>query len=131
MVIKQNNLDSIDKAKTLILGASVKPNRYAYLALQSLQKHDFPVVGVGAKADEVNGIQIHKGKKDFSDIDTVTLYLSAKNQIDFYDYILQLKPRRVIFNPGTNNPELENLLAENQIEVVHACTLVMLSTQQY
>lgn len=130
-MVKQNNSKLNNKGKTLILGASIKPNRYAYLALQSLQKHNFPVVGVGVKAAEINGVKIHQDQKEFSDIDTVTLYLSAKNQTDFYDYILQLKPRRVIFNPGTQNPDLESILEENQIEVVHACTLVMLSTQQY
>ena len=130
-MVKQNNSKLNNKGKTLILGASIKPSRYAYLALQSLQKHNFPVVGVGVKAAEINGVKIHQDQKEFSDIDTVTLYLSAKNQTDFYDYILQLKPRRVIFNPGTQNPDLESILEENQIEVVHACTLVMLSTQQY
>ncbi len=128
---KQNKSVNSEKTKNLILGASTNPNRYAYLALESLVKRNYPVVGVGLKEAEINGVKIHKDKKVFSDIDTVTLYLSAKNQTDFYDYLLQLNPRRVIFNPGTQNPELENLLAKNNIEVVHACTLVMLSTQQY
>lgn len=130
-MIKQNSFSSNTNMKTLILGASTKPNRYAYLALQSLLKNNYPVFGVGIKAAEVDGVKIYKDQKVFKDIDTVTLYLSAKNQIEYYDYLLQLKPRRVIFNPGTQNPELEHLLVENQIEVVHACTLVMLSTQQY
>ena len=120
-----------EKYRTLILGASTNPKRYAYMALQSLQKHGFSVVGVGAKEDEVDSVKIYKNKEEFTDIDTITLYLSAKNQVDYYDYILQLKPRRVIFNPGTQNVTLENLLSENKIEVEHACTLVMLSTQQY
>ncbi|SHE49757.1 hypothetical protein SAMN05444278_10299 [Psychroflexus salarius] len=119
------------KHTTLIIGATTNPNRYAYLALESLVKRNYPVVGVGLKEAEINGVKIHKDKKVFSDIDTVTLYLSAKNQIGFYDYLLQLNPRRVIFNPGTQNPELENLLAKNDIKVVHACTLVMLKTGQY
>lgn len=119
------------KYTTLIIGATTNPNRYAYLALESLVKRNYPVVGVGLKEAEINGVKIHKDKKVFSNIDTVTLYLSAKNQIDFYDYLLQLNPRRVIFNPGTQNPELENLLAKNDIKVVHACTLVMLKTGQY
>lgn len=119
------------KDKTLILGASVKPNRYAYMALQSLRKHQYPVVGIGLKEAEIDGVKIYTEKKDFSDIDTITLYLGASNQVDFYDYMLQLKPRRVIFNPGTENPELESLLREHQIEVEQACTLVLLSTQQY
>jgi predicted CoA-binding protein len=119
------------KYTTLIIGATTNPNRYAYLALESLVKRNYPVVGVGLKEAEINGVKIHKDKKVFSNIDTVTLYLSAKNQIGFYDYLLQLNPRRVIFNPGTQNPELENLLAKNDIKVVHACTLVMLKTGQY
>lgn len=131
MIVKQNGNASKNNLKTLILGASTNPNRYAYLALKSLKKNNFPVVGVGIKAGEVDGIKIHDYPKEFLAIDTVTLYLSAKNQIEYYNYIIQLKPRRVIFNPGTQNSELENLLAKNQIEAVHACTLVLLSTQQY
>ncbi len=119
------------KYTTLIIGATTNPNRYAYLALESLVKRNYPVVGVGLKEAEINGVKIHKDKKVFSNIDTVTLYLSAKNQIGFYDYLLQLNPRRVIFNPGTQNPELENLLAKNNIKALHACTLVMLKTGQY
>jgi predicted CoA-binding protein len=119
------------KEKTLILGASTNPNRYAFLALQSLKKHKLPVVGVGLKAAEIEGVQIYQEKKYFSDIDTVTMYLGANNQVDYYDYIIQLNPRRVIFNPGTENKELENLLEKNQIEAEIACTLVLLSTKQY
>lgn len=129
-MIKQNDSE-LNINKTLILGASTNPSRYAYLALQSLQKQNYPVVGVGAKAAEVNGVKIYDFQKYFSDIDTVTLYLSAKNQVDYYDYILQINPKRVIFNPGTQNPELEKILSENNIEIEHACTLVLLSTQQY
>jgi len=130
-MLKQNSVSANNKTKTLILGASTNPNRYAYMALQSLQQNNYAVVGVGAKEAEINGVRIFKYQKMFSDIDTVTLYLSAKNQTDFYDYLLQLNPRRVIFNPGTRNQDLQNLLVQNQIEVLHACTLVMLSTQQY
>ena len=130
-MLKQN-VSTLNKNKfTLILGASTNPNRYAYLALQSLLKHNYPVVGVGLKEAEVDGVQIYNFQKEFSNIDTVTLYLGAKNQVDYYDYIVKLNPRRVIFNPGTQNPELEKVLAKNKIEVVQACTLVMLSTQQY
>ena len=66
-----------------------------------------------------------------NDIDTVTLYLNAGRQLAYYDYILSLKPKRIIFNPGTENDELEQLAAENNIEALEACTLVLLSTGQY
>lgn len=129
MTVKQNQLNEINT--TLVLGASDNPNRYAYLAIQKLVKNGYKVEGVGAKSVSVEGIQIYNFKKQFSSIDTVTLYLSASNQVDYYEYIIQLNPRRVIFNPGTHNPEFENLLNEKGIEVLHACTLVLLSTQQY
>lgn len=117
--------------KTLVLGASENPNRYSYLAIQSLLKKGYEVEGVGAKQTNINGVTIHNSPVAFKDIDTITLYLSAKNQVAYYDYILQINPRRVIFNPGTYNIELETLLKSNQIEALHACTLVLLSTQQY
>ena len=119
-----------NKGKTLVLGASTNPSRYSYLAVSSLLKNGFPVVPMGIKKGSIKGLQIENEKPDL-DIDTVTLYLSPTNQINYYDYILSLHPKRVIFNPGTYNPELIEKLKAQNIEVVEACTLVMLSTGTY
>ena len=117
--------------KTVVLGASPNPERYAYLAVMSLNRHRHPVVPVGTRKGAINGIDIKEGQPTLDDVDTVTLYLRAENQRPYYDYILSLRPKRIIFNPGTENPELEDLAEANAIEPVHGCTLVMLSTGQY
>jgi uncharacterized protein len=117
--------------KTLVLGASQNPSRYSYLAIRKLTSHQHPVVAVGRREGNVNGIPIHKEKLATEDIDTVTLYLNPQNQVEYYDYILGLKPRRIIFNPGTENEELIDLAEQNNIEPFIGCTLVMLSTGQY
>lgn len=117
--------------KTLVLGASDNPSRYSYLAINRLQAHQHPVVAVGRKETVVNGIQVHKAHVEEEEIDTVTLYLNPQNQVEYYDYILGLKPKRIIFNPGTENPELMKMAKEAGIEPVVACTLVMLATGQF
>lgn len=117
--------------KTLIIGASDKPERYAYKALHLLQSKNHEVKAIGRKEMNIYGVKVHKDKIHFEGIHTVTLYLSAKFQAEYYDYILDLKPKRVIFNPGTENPELAKLLKENGIKYENACTLVMLHTNQY
>lgn len=117
--------------KTLVLGASDNPSRYSFLAMNRLQAHKHPVVAVGKKEVTVNGIPIHKEHKTEEGIDTVTLYLNPKNQVEYYDYILSLKPKRIIFNPGTENDELIDKAKAAGIEPVIACTLVMLATGQY
>ena len=89
------------------------------------------VVAVGIKEGTVAGVEILTNKPHFESIDTITLYLNSKNQEEYYDYIINLKPKRVIFNPGTENPELYELLQKNNIEVEVACTLVLLGTNQY
>jgi len=119
------------KKKTLILGASTNPDRYAYLAAQRLTQHGHPIVNVGIKSGEVAGVPIEPAEKLHSDIDTITLYIGAQNQPAYYDYILNTHPKRIIFNPGTENPELEEMAKEKGIETLEACTLVMLSTGQY
>lgn len=116
---------------TLVLGASENNDRYSNMAVRSLQRHGFSVVAVGKRAGEINGTPILTGTPTLSDIDTVTLYLSATNQRPLYDYLLSLRPRRVIFNPGAENPELEQLLVQHGIEPIQACTLVMLNTGQF
>jgi predicted CoA-binding protein len=119
------------KKKTLVIGASENPQRYSYLAVHKLLAHDHPVVAMGKQAGEVKGIKISNGKELHSDIDTITLYLNPANQKQYYDYILSLNPKRIIFNPGTENNELASLAKNNGIDTLEACTLVMLSTGQY
>lgn len=120
-----------EKKKTLVLGASDNPSRYSYLAVQRLRMHGHPVVAVGRKNAVVADVTIDKEKKSFDNIDTVTLYLNPAHQREYYDYILSLKPKRIIFNPGAENEELETLAQQQQIKTMDACTLVMLSTNQY
>ena len=117
--------------KTLVLGASENPQRYSYLAVQKLLSHNHPVVAIGKKEGSIHGISIIKEKMNEPGIDTVTLYLNPDNQKKYYDYILSLHPKRIIFNPGTENAELATLAKNKGIQTMYACTLVMLSTGQY
>ena len=119
------------KKKTLVLGASLNPTRYSNMAINRLVDNEHPVEAVGLKNGEVAGVNIVTEKEPFEEIDTVTLYLNPKRQEEYYDYILSLKPQRVIFNPGTENPEFYKILEENNIESEVACTLVLLGTNQY
>lgn len=119
------------KKTTLVLGASTNPARYSNMAIKKLVKYDQPVRAVGLKEGVVEGIQIFKNKEPFTDIHTVTLYLNPKRQEEFYNYIIALQPERVIFNPGTENPVFYELLRRKNIEIEVACTLIMLSTNQY
>lgn len=117
--------------KVLILGASLNPNRYSYLALNDLLDWGHEVLAVGIKSGELRGVTLQTELPLDENIDTVTLYLGPGNQIPYIDYLKKLKPRRVIFNPGTENSELENDLEELGIEVLEACTLVMLRTKEF
>ena len=117
--------------KTLVFGASLKPNRYSNYAIHRLVANNYNVVAFGLREGEIEGVHIDNELKPYKDIDTVTLYLNAKRQKAYYDYIISLKPNRVIFNPGTENPEFFQLLKENKINYEIACTLVLLSTNQY
>ena len=121
----------MNKKKTLVIGASQNPARYSYLAIQRLNAHQHPVVAIGLRKGAVAGTEIDTEKKPFEDVDTVTLYLNPTRQKEYYDYILSLEPKRIIFNPGTENEELADLAAEKNIKSMEACTLVMLSTGQY
>lgn len=121
----------IQKKKTLVLGASGNPSRYSYLAVQRLRNHGHPVVAIGRKHTLVADVEIGTEKKPFKNIDTVTLYLNPPHQQEYYDYILSLEPRRIIFNPGAENDELADMAKEKNIITMEACTLVMLSTNQY
>lgn len=119
------------KKKTLVLGASLNPARYSNLAIKRLISKNIPTEAIGLRKGTVNGISINSEMLDFEDIDTITLYLNAKRQESYYDYIIDLQPKRVIFNPGTENPILYDLLRKNKINFQNSCTLVMLSTNQY
>ena len=120
-----------ESKKTRVLGASDNPSRYSYLAINRLRSHGHPVVAIGKKNAMVADVPIEKEKKDWKDVDTITLYLNPTHQQQYYDYILSLKPKRVIFNPGAENDELAELAIKNGITPIEACTLVLLSTNQY
>lgn len=117
--------------KTLVLGATTNPERYAYLAVQRLKQKGHEVVPIGVKEGKVSGIEILHGQPAVPDVDTVTLYIGPQRQPEYYDYILSLQPKRIIFNPGTENAELVQLAEKQGIETVEACTLVMLSIGAY
>ncbi len=123
-------MESINK-KTLVLGASDNPERYSYLAVNKLRKFGNDVVAIGRKKTKVADINIETEKKQFENIDTITIYLNPKNQKEYYDYILSLHPKRIIFNPGAENHELFDIAKANGIKALEACTLVLLSTNQF
>jgi Predicted CoA-binding protein len=118
--------------KTIVLGASPNPERYSYLAVEKLRNHQHPVVAIGKRTGLIKDVEIIKELPVLmNDVDTITLYLNANNQKEYYDYILQTRPKRIIFNPGAENDELFSLAKANGIEPVEACTLVLLSTNQF
>ena len=119
------------KKKTLVLGASPNPARYSYLAVKKLTEYEHPVVAFGIKKGSIGNSIIETEKKLFNDIDTVTLYLNPTHQKEYYSYILTLAPKRILFNPGTENDELMELAKQQGIVTQEACTLVLLSTGQY
>jgi predicted CoA-binding protein len=119
--------------RTVIVGATTNRGRYAYLAAEMLTEFKHEIVPVGIKTGEVFGkpiLDIHE-KPFVADVDTITMYIGPQHQPEWYDYLIDLKPRRIIFNPGTENEMFERLAEENGIEAVEACTLVMLRTGQY
>ena len=117
--------------KTLVLGASANPSRYSYLAINKLRDHKHPVVAIGRTTAIVADIPVQSETSPIPDLDTVTMYLNPVNQKNYYDYILDQHPKRVIFNPGAENQEFEKILEEKGIQTVEACTLVLLTTGQY
>ncbi|QKG79489.1 CoA-binding protein [Tenuifilum thalassicum] len=117
--------------KTLVLGASLKPERYSNLAIRRLRKHGIEVIAIGTRSGMVEDVKIQTEPIRVDDIHTITLYLGPQNQPPYYDYILGLRPKRIIFNPGTENPELVKLARQNGINTVEGCTLVMLSNGIY
>lgn len=117
--------------KTLVLGATTKPERYAYRAINMLVQKGHTVLAIGQNTGEVAGVKIQTKAVPVKNIDTVTLYLNPARQRDYYNYIIEAQPKRVVFNPGTENPELYQLLELNNIKAEVACTLVLLATNQY
>lgn len=117
--------------KTLVLGATTKSDRYAFKAISMLVDKGHSVLAIGQNAGEVAGIKIQTKAIPLKNIDTVTLYLNPVRQRDYYNYIVETQPKRVLFNPGTENPEFYQLLQLNNIKVEVACTLVLLATNQY
>lgn len=117
--------------KTLVLGASTKPDRYAFKAISMLVEKGHSVMAIGQNSGEVAGITIKTKNIPSKNIDTVTLYLNPLRQRDYYNFIIATQPKRVIFNPGSENPEFYQLLKLNNIKAEVACTLVLLTTNQY
>ena len=117
--------------KTLVLGASTNPERYAYKAIEKLTAHKHELLALGFRPGEVLGHTIETEKQAWEGIDTVTLYLGPARQEAYFDYVISLRPRRVLFNPGSENPAFESLLQANGIHAERACTLVLLATNQY
>lgn len=117
--------------KTVVIGASENPERYAWKATTMLQRYGHEVVPVGLKSGKINGLDILEGRPEIEGVDTVTMYVGPANQVHWKDYVMSLKPRRVILNPGTESGPVEAAAEAAGIEVVHGCTLVMLSVGQY
>ena len=121
----------MEKKKTLVIGASENPERYSNLAVRKLTTHQYPVVAIGLKKGTIDNTPIETEKIPLTNIDTVTLYINPLRQPAYYDYILSLNPRRIIFNPGAENEEFYSLAEQKGILAQEACTLVLLSTGQY
>lgn len=119
------------KKKTLVIGASENPQRYSNKAMRMLQEYGHPIVAIGNRDGQVSGVSFDKEKHSFTDVDTVTLYLNPKRQEEYYDYVIKLKPKRIIFNPGAENDDFKILAEENGIQTLEACTLVLLRTGQF
>ncbi len=119
--------------KTVIVGATTNSGRYAYLAAESLTSHKHEIIPIGIKKGEVFNTPILniRERPVITDVDTITLYIGPRHQPEWYDYLIGLKPKRIIFNPGTENSEFEKKAQEAGIETLEACTLVMLRTRQY
>ncbi len=117
--------------KTIVIGASANPSRYAYMAVQLLKQNKCDVVALGLKPGQIDGIMIDTSRPMLKDVHTIALYIGADKQKDWYSYILSVHPRRLIFNPGTENEELYRLALAHGIAAEEACTLTLLHTGQY
>ncbi|MFH6604857.1 CoA-binding protein [Maribacter algicola] len=117
--------------KTLVFGASLKPDRYSNLAVNRLLDHNIETEAFGLQKGKIRSVQIKTNSADFQNIHTITLYIGMARQPEYYGDILKIDPKRVIFNPGTENPEFQKILEERGVTVEIACTLVLLATNQY
>jgi predicted CoA-binding protein len=115
----------------VVLGASPNPDRFSNQVVRYLLKRNYPVTAVGIRQGFIGDLPIQTGMPDVRPLDTLLLYIGPRHQKDYYDYIISLQPRRVIFNPGTENLELIDLCRKNQIEVILDCSLVMLDTGRF
>jgi predicted CoA-binding protein len=121
----------LETKKTVVLGASPNPVRFSHKAVKSLKRHDQEVVPVGFKAGQIVEEEILVGQPKITDVHTVSIYIGSSRQTDYYDYIISLQPKRVIFNPGTVNPEFMGRLQREGIEPVNGCMLVMLNEGEF
>lgn len=117
--------------KTLVIGASENPGRYASIAIEHLKQFGHPVVALGKSAGKIHGVAIEVGTPEVAEVDTVAIYVGPAHQSPLEEYITSLKPRRVIFPPGTENPAFQKQLEQKGIEAVEGCTMVMLATGQF
>ena len=124
-------LITIYNMKTLVFGASTNPSRYSYLAIERLKAYNHEIAAIGGREAEVNGVQIQIGHPEIKDIHTITMYMGESRQTEHEGYLLGLQPKRIIFNPGAENKSLYNRAKAQGIDVLEACTLVMLNTGQY
>ena len=113
------------------MGTSINSWRYSHKAVLSLRSHGYQVIAFGNRKGTIGDVKIITNLEQHADIHTVTVYLSANNQVSYYNYIISLNPRRVIFNPGAENPEFEKILTEKGIPVENTCTLVLLAIGNY
>ena len=121
----------MNNKKTLVIGASPNPLRYSHKAIKKLSEHNIPVEAIGKRETQIGDVKVVVEKKPFENIHTVTLYVNPGNQQEYVDYILELMPKRIIFNPGTHHTDFEEKAKNKGIEAVYDCTLVMLNRNTY
>jgi predicted CoA-binding protein len=121
------------RKKTVIVGSNSNPSRYAYLAAERLNQYGYEFVPLGIRKGKVidNEVVDIRTRPEIKDVDTITMYIGPQRQPEWYEYLLSLKPKRIIFNPGTENPEFEQMAESRGIETIEGCTLVMLRSGQY
>lgn len=117
--------------KVMVLGASPNTRRFSHICVRTLLEQGYSVVPIGKRKGRINGEEIVTDKPSVDDLHTVTLYLGAQNQESYYQYILDLQPERIIFNPGAENPHFARMAKEQGIEVVESCTLLMLNSGNF
>ncbi|MEL6122521.1 MAG: CoA-binding protein [Bacteroidota bacterium] len=118
-------------SKIVVIGASLNPSRYSHQAVSLLSEKGYDVIAIGRKDGQIGDVQIHQDQIDLDEVDTISLYLSPQIQAQYHDYIKMLGARRIIFNPGTENPEFQQELVDEGVDAFEACTLVMLRTGQF